>query len=232
MTFGEFIVIKQADDYISPKGIHRARWLCKNRSNEEIIIIDSVLKNLNRTKRHLPKRNKPRSNIKQKKRNDYEVQEDYVIMYTAKGEPFFVDFEDFWKVKDIYWRINKSGYVVSFHGNSCLLLHRMILNAPDDLQVDHRYGKNTRNDNRKYNLRLCDQSQNERNKGLRKDNKSGCSGVWWDKLRNKWLVNISLYGKKINLGRYKDYDIAVEVRKNAEKKYFGEWSYENSQKQN
>lgn len=151
-------------------------------------------------------------------------------MYTQKGEPFYVDLEDFWKVKNITWRINQHGYVVAYADGQNLLLHRIVMNAPNDVDVDHKYGRDTRNDNRKYNLRLCNQSQNERNKGLRKDNKSGCTGVWWDRSKNKWLVNISLYGKKLFLGRYSDYDVAVEVRKKAEQKYFGEWSYDNSQK--
>lgn len=36
--------------------------------------------------------------------------------------------------------------------------------------------------------------------------------------------------KDIYLGYYKDFDEAVKVRKEAEEKYFGEYSYDNSQR--
>ena len=44
--FGNFLVLNQAEDYISPKGCHRSQWVCKCLlcGKENIIIMDSVLK--------------------------------------------------------------------------------------------------------------------------------------------------------------------------------------------
>lgn len=44
--FGNFLVLKQVDDYISPKGCHRSQWKCKCLlcNNDEVIIMDIVLK--------------------------------------------------------------------------------------------------------------------------------------------------------------------------------------------
>ena len=46
------------------------------------------------------------------------------------------------------------------------------------------------------------------------------------KLKNKITVNY----KEISLGLFEKYEDAVEARKKAEEKYFGSWSFDNSQK--
>lgn len=53
-----------------------------------------------------------------------------------------------------------------------------------------------------------------------KNNTSGYKGVSWDRVREKWSVYIQVHGKRIFLGRYADKEIAIEVRKEAEKLYF------------
>jgi len=62
-----------------------------------------------------------KQNIARKKYNDYEIQEDYVIMYTMKGEPFFVDLEDFWKVRMVLWHKNVQGYIVNSNGKKYIV---------------------------------------------------------------------------------------------------------------
>lgn len=62
-----------------------------------------------------------------------------------------------------------------------------------------------------------------------KANKSGVVGVCWDKSRGKWKADIRFKNKKYNLGRFENFEDAVEARKEAEKNLFGgflEW-YEN-----
>lgn len=53
---------------------------------------------------------------------------------------------------------------------------------------------------------------------ITKSNKSGVAGVNWDKSRNKWQVSIRYKGTRYNLGRFDDFDEAVEIRKVAEEK--------------
>ena len=62
------------------------------------------------------------------------------------------------------------------HG-SCM--HRVIMNNPDGLDVDH-INRNTL-DNRKENLRVCTRAQNCQNKPARRDSATGYKGVWENK---------------------------------------------------
>ena len=63
---------------------------------------------------------------------------------------------------------------------------------------------------------------------LRKDNKSGVTGVIWDKNACMWRAYINYNNKRIDLGLYVMFENAVKARKEAEDKYFGEYSYDNS----
>lgn len=47
---------------------------------------------------------------------------------------------------------------------------------------------------------------------------------------NKWIVRISINKKRIYLGRFDTLEEAIVIRKDAEERYFGEWSYDNSQR--
>ncbi len=47
-------------------------------------------------------------------------------------------------------------------------------------------------------------------------NYSGCKGIHWDKFRCKWCAKISTKGQTLFLGRFKDFDDAVEVREKGE----------------
>ena len=79
--------------------------------------------------------------------------------------------------------------------------------------------------NRKQNLRICTNQENNFNKGLYSHNTSGVSGVSWDKSRNKWEASIKINRKKIHLGRFENFNEAVNKRKEAEEVYFGEFAY-------
>lgn len=236
MVFGRLTVVKQAEDYVDKNGKHKTCWLCKCKcGNDNCFVLGSSLTKKNRPVQSCGclQKEKAKKYCEENKKiyNDYEVQEDYVIMYTTKGEPFFVDLEDFWRVKDICWhkRIDDDYIEGNYHG-SPVLLHRFIMSCPDNLLVDHIRGKKSKNDNRKYNLRIANKSQNGQNRGLSSCNQSGCTGVWFDKRRNKWRVRLSINRKEIHLGYYDTIEEATKVRKEAENKYYGEFSYDNSQK--
>ena len=53
-----------------------------------------------------------------------------------------------------------------------------------------------------------------------KNNTSGAKGVSWSKDRGKWHAYIDLKGMRKNLGFFDDLDMAILVRKQAEKEYF------------
>lgn len=68
------------------------------------------------------------------------------------------------------------------------------------------------------------------NSGLSSNNTSGVTGVHWDKLNKKWKAQIGYNYKRIQLGSFDNFEDAVAARKQAEEKYFGEYSYDNSMK--
>jgi hypothetical protein len=80
-------------------------------------------------------------------------------------------------------------------------------------QIDHINGQ--KSDNRIENLRLTDAGGNARNRPLRKDNRTGHSGV--RPHRGKYRVNIRFNGELTHLGTFEDLETAVAVRKKAER---------------
>lgn len=165
-----------------------------------------------------------------KKYNEYDLEsESFGIGYTTKGEKFYFDKDDYELIKDHCWYItgSRGGYVVSTDNRTTIMLHRLILGVTDPkMDVDHI--NHNPNDNRKENLRVVTRSQNNANMGLRVHNTSGCTGVTWHSTRKQWISRISIDKKDIFLGWFNDYDEAVKARKEAEEKYFGEYSYDNS----
>ena len=162
-----------------------------------------------------------------RKYNTYDLSGEYGIGYTSKGEEFYFDLEDYDLIKDYCWYINNDGYVQTNINRKQISMHRLIMNAPQDFVVDHKNGKETRNDNRKYNLRTCTQHENTMNCAVPSNNTSGIKGVTWDAFYNKWNAYITVNYKKINLGYFIKLEDAVKVRKEAEEKYFGEFNYKN-----
>ena len=84
-------------------------------------------------------------------------------------------------------------------------------------EVDHDDGDGT--NNKWSNLKGSTRKLNALNLRKRSDNSSGVTGVTWQKDRNKWMAHIHIDNKMKNLGRFEDFDTAVSVRKEAERKY-------------
>ena len=86
-----------------------------------------------------------------------------------------------------------SGYVRVRVDGTSFRAHRIIyamyhVACSTDKQIDHING--VRDDNRIENLRLVDNVQNNRNTVLSKKNKTGVSGMWYNKKRNKYEVTV------------------------------------------
>jgi hypothetical protein len=89
---------------------------------------------------------------------------------------------------------------------------------PDsNLVIDHKNGDHY--DNTIKNLRLVTSTENNRNKSIPKDNKSGHVGIGWRKDKKVWQVQIGKNGKNIHIGNFKNKEDAIKARKEAEKKY-------------
>ncbi len=83
--------------------------------------------------------------------------------------------------------------------------------------IDHINGDKA--DNRILNLRDVGQDCNSKNSKKSALNTSGTTGVTWDKNRKKWIAQIKVDYKNKHLGRYNNKKDAIQVRKEAEKKY-------------
>ena len=79
-------------------------------------------------------------------------------------------------------------------------LHRALLSAPGDLEVDHRNGDSL--DNRRGNLRLATNAQNACNKRRGKRSSSGYKGVSWSARHRKWAASIGAHGRRRFLGLF------------------------------
>lgn len=104
-----------------------------------------------------------------------------------------------------------------------ILMHRVILNAPAGLQVDHIDGESL--DNHRANLRLATDQQNKQNQERpHRNNKLGVKGVCWCADRKKYQSSIRHNGKLIHLGRFESLADADKAYREAETKYFGEFA--------
>lgn len=102
-----------------------------------------------------------------------------------------------------------------------LYLHRVILQAPKGVKVDHENGNGL--DNRRENLRFATSQENGRNRGLNANNTSGHNGVHWHIHDERWVARIKVDYKYIHLGNFKTFEEALEARIATEIKYFGEF---------
>lgn len=74
------------------------------------------------------------------------------------------------------------------------------------------------------NCRWATKVEQSRNQRVRKNSKSGVRGVYYDKSRGKYLVQIKANGKINYIGRYDCITDAEQARKQAELKYWGKSS--------
>lgn len=59
---------------------------------------------------------------------------------------------------------------------------------------------------------------------VKKNNTSGITGVCWSTTKQRWKAEIQVDKKKINLGSFIDKNDAIKARREAEQKYFKEFS--------
>lgn len=135
----------------------------------------------------------------------------------TQGTYVLVDEMDFEWLNQWKWHLSCKGYAVRKPGKSAIFMHRLINNTPEGLQTDHI--NRNKLDNRRKNLRTLNNQKNHFNMPRQKNNKSGVTGVLWDKERNKWLAQIVINDKAIHLGRYPLIDDAIVARQKAERMY-------------
>lgn len=80
--------------------------------------------------------------------------------------------------------------------------------------IDHINGD--RQDNRLANLRVVTDAENNLNKRLSRNNKSGHIGVSWAKTKYKWVVTIGFRNTRRVLGYFSTVEEAIAVRRQAQ----------------
>lgn len=230
--FGRLTVVKRGENYTyynSKRKVIIPQWYCKcNCGNPELILVRGLHLRNGNTKSCGCLSKDFASNLN-KKHNTYDLSGEYGIGYTSKGEEFYFDLEDYDLIKDYCWFILDNGYVCTNKNNKSILMHRLIM-EPDNnsVQIDHVFHR--KNDNRKSQLRAVTRSQNNMNMTLRKDNKSAVTGVTYKKDSGLWVAQIQINNIPIYLGSFNKFEDAVTVRKDAEKKYFGEYAFKEAER--
>jgi hypothetical protein len=148
----------------------------------------------------------------------------------TKGKFALVDDEDYESLNRYKWCITKvyaSRGVSIKNKNHIILMHRVIVNAPPNMQVDHINGDPL--DNRKCNLRICTHAQNIHNQKPRKcgNRTSGFKGVSRDRRNGKWRARIHVADQEYWLGVFENERDAAAAYNEAARRYHGEFAYPN-----
>lgn len=133
------------------------------------------------------------------------------IIKLSKGYETIVDDDDYIELSKHKWYAAKSSsYVyakrdININGKKKILrMHRVIMNAPDDMIVDHKNLDSL--DNRRENLRLVTKSENKRNNSI------PYGGAKFNKSSKKhpWQARIKVNGKDIYLGCFSSKEEALD----------------------
>ena len=132
------------------------------------------------------------------------------------------------RVGNVAGSLNDSGYILIRCGKR-YRAHRLAWlyvygNWPDKL-IDHINGD--RKDNRITNLRVVSDTENAINKCRQSNNTSGYTGVHWDRRRKKWSAHIKINKKKKTIGRFDSLQEAIDARRIAVDRIFGEFARTN-----
>ena len=124
----------------------------------------------------------------------------FEIQNSDKG--FIIDSEDYDKVKNHKWYLDRQGYVCTYiYDNTTqkqtkVRLHKLLVDYPI---VDHK--DRDKLNNCKSNLRKATRSQNMMNRDKFRGT-SKFKGVHFSEKTNKWVASISIDNVQINLGSY------------------------------
>lgn len=148
----------------------------------------------------------------------------------TQGKVALVDDEDYESVNQYKWYANNDGKTFYARRNipkgprrqETILLHRVILDAPKDMTVDHINGDGL--DCRRENLRLATKMENNHNHRHKSNNKSGYTGVFFRKDIEKWAASIGVENRRIHLGMFSSPEEAAYAYDKAAKVYYGEFA--------
>lgn len=145
-----------------------------------------------------------------------------LLSLSNSEEKCILDDEDFEIYSQWKWMLGTDGSVTRNRRKKERRLHRIIMNAKKGEYVDHI--NRNRLDNRKENLRICTNQQNNYNRGPSKGKFKGPS---WNKNAQKWASYIKKDSKTIYLGLFLTEEEAAHAYDTKAKELFGEFAYLN-----
>jgi len=160
----------------------------------------------------------------------------YRKIYLSEGKHTIVDQKDYYWLNSFKWMIYGRGDNLYAIRNKLVApnetrpeyMHRLIMNHPKGLLVDHQNCDSL--DNRRQNLRLATRSQNMHNRRKKKKCTSKYHGVWFS--NGKYQTEITNQGKKYWLGWYDSEIDAAKAYDRAAIKYHGEFARLNFPREN
>lgn len=154
------------------------------------------------------------------------------IRLTNSGIRVFIDDEDYEHLSQFTWHLSKNGYVSrsywkSNQTNGTIYMHRLIMDAPKGMDVDHK--DMNRFNNQKSNLRIATRSQNMANSPARSGHSKykGVSKLANIKLKKPWLSYIRVEGKMYYNGYYETENEAAHIYNQFAEQVFGNFAYLN-----
>jgi len=130
--------------------------------------------------------------------SEIELTQGLVALVDEEWLPVLSKFK--WYAQDCGWGYYAARDIGGRYSKQHIYMHRYILMAPDDWEVDHI--NRNKLDNREENLRLLKPSGNKANKAIGSANTSGFKGVSWAKDRGAWVAHIQFERRQYNLGRF------------------------------
>lgn len=159
----------------------------------------------------------------------------------TQGKYAIVDDEDFEELSKYNWHYAKGSYgregyakrdIYLGGGRKNMKLQHVwmhhLMDVPKGMSVDHINGD--RLDNRRSNLRMCTNTQNQQNRKVQKS-LSGFKGVSFKPKKKAWEARITVNGKTLYAGRSKDKVTTAIMYDEAAKKYFGVFARLNFQEE-
>ena len=134
----------------------------------------------------------------------------------TRGKVAVVDGADYEELAQFKWTYATEGYayrLLQVEGQTkAIYMHRQIagLDHGDPREVDHDDGDGL--NNVRTNLRVCTHAQNQHNRRVSSNSKSGVKGVFWCPSRRKWRAQITYDKKQKTLGSFSTLEEAHEFR--------------------
>lgn len=154
----------------------------------------------------------------------------------TKGKKVIVDEYDYNHLRKWKWQYGANGYAVrdeylgrvdGKYRHRTVLMHRIIMNAPQGMDVDHK--NSDKLDNRRSNLRLATRSQNKANmKSMKRLNGELPMGVTYNpspRTKQPYMARVCYQGKSYFLGNFYSLQAAEQAYKDKKRDLFKEFAW-------